>query len=58
MKKEITNYFSTDPKKGSIKISNTIIRSKKETSLLEAKIEVLALKKLDTEPVTPERVQK
>lgn len=55
MKKEITNYFSTDPKKGSIKISNTIIRSKKETSLLEAKIEVLALKKLDTEPVTLEK---
>lgn len=55
MKNEISNYFSTDPKKGTLKISNTIIRSKKETSLLEAKIEVLALKKLDTEPVTLEK---
>ena len=55
MKNEITNYFSTDPKRGSVKISNTIIRSKKETNLLEAKIEVLALKKLDTEPVTIEK---
>lgn len=55
MKNEIANYFSTDPKKGNIKISNTIIRSKKETNLLESKIEVLALKKLDTEPVTIEK---
>lgn len=55
MKNEITSYFSTDPKKGSLKISNTIIRSKKETNLLEAKIEFLALKKLDTEPITLEK---
>lgn len=56
MNRGVSDYFSTDPKKGNVKISNTIIRSKKETSLLEAKIEVLALKKLDTDPVTIEKI--
>lgn len=55
MKNEVVKYFSSDPQKGNLRLSNAVLRSKKKATLLEGKIEVLAMKKLDFNPVTIEK---
>lgn len=52
---EAAKYFESNVVGSSVNVANNLIRSKKETSLLEAKLEILGLKKLDTDCVTVEK---
>ena len=52
---EAAKYFESNVAGSSVNVANNLIRSKKETSLLEAKLEILGLKKLDTDCVTVEK---